>query len=64
MSSIRPIGAVPKQGLRKRAKAYNGMNDAKADKRENRLWHYFSLFVRLRDCVDGGARVCKLYFMW
>ena len=29
------------------------MNEAKADKREATLWKWFSLFVRLRDCVEG-----------
>ena len=59
MSSIRPLGAVPKQGLKKKAKNYKGMNEAKASKREDRLWHYFSQFIRLRDCIDGTPAFAK-----
>jgi hypothetical protein len=57
MSSIKPLGPVPKaikkekkQGL----KNYKIMNEVKADKKEKTLWKWFSLFIRLRDCPDGS----------
>jgi len=53
MSSLRPRQSCPKKGLKKRIKGYSGISEAKADKREKRLWYYFSLFVRLRDCIDN-----------
>ncbi len=55
MSYLGKTGAVPKQGLKKKAKPkrdYAG--EIKSEKREKTLWKWFSLYIRLRDAPDNG----------
>ena len=48
MTSLRPLGACPKNKDDKIKK------EVMAEMKEPTLWKWFSLFVRLRDCVEGS----------
>ena len=62
MSYLGKKGPVPKSIKREKKtklKGYKEMTSAKADKRENTLWKWFSLFIRLRDCPDNSQGFCR-----
>ncbi len=55
-------GAVPKKGkVSKKQKSYNEMSEARSNKREDTLWKWFSLFVRLRECPDNSQGFARCF---